>query len=202
MEKHHYKILILIIVLIAAFGIIFISQKIQKTDNKTYTPSIAEAQEEPQLTSVSSPDGKMNLVMNKKKGENTITYTFLLTNEVSGGQKEIFTKTVPKETKLSIPANTFSPDNKYIFLKEESMGQADYFVLTTSGASISKDLQTYDISSSFAIKYPDLTVTDMTGWGGINLIVINTNKANGVKGSSFWFDVPSLSFIQLSNRFD
>lgn len=201
MGKHHSKLLILIIVLIASAGVIFVSQKMH-TQSSSYVPAAAEAQEEPKMTSEISPDGKFALTMKEEKGEVVIKYTFLVTDSESNIKSQIFTKTVSSDGKMSIPTNTFSPDKKYVLLKEEDMGITTFWVLKTSGEAITEDSQALDISSLFMAKYTDYVVTDMTGWGGINLVVINTDKIGGGVGPSFWFDVPYKNFIQLSNRFN
>ena len=96
----------------------------------------------------------------------------------------------------------FSSDDKYLFLKETTGNQITYFVLTASGLPVTKDAQTVDFSSLFTAKYPDYVITDATGWAAPTLVVINTNKTDGKVGPSFWFDVQTKSFIQLSERFN
>ncbi len=151
----------------------------------------------PSVTSVNSPDGKMTLNMDTKRGsDGSVTWTF----SVAGNQ--IFTEILPGDASFTIPFNTFSPDNKYIFLQKKISGAVTYPVLSTSGSSISKDGQGLEIVSLFSEKFPDYKVTDVTGWGGINLIVFNTDKTAGGTGPSFWFEVPTKSFIRLSNRFE
>ncbi len=197
MEKHHYKIPILIFTLVAAIAVILLSQKMQKTESESYTPSLAEAEEVFLETSVISPDGKMSLNLKKEEVESGIKYTFFVKEMTSGIETEVFYKTVPTGENISIPANTFSPDNKYVFLKEEGVVQANYFVLSVDQSPNSlKILNPLNFSDLFNQKYDNYKITDVTGWGGINLIVVNTN------GPSFWFEVPSKAFIQLSNRFD
>ena len=49
---------------------------------------------------------------------------------------------------------------------------------------------------------PDYNIDEATGWGGLSLIVINTKKVNGGEGPSFWVDVPSGKFTQLSSHFN
>jgi hypothetical protein len=195
MGKHHYKLLILIFVLIAAFGILFVklSAKPPKIDSPAKPMPVAEAQA-PDLTSVGSPDGEATLTMKKEKVQDGTLYTFFTTDSVTGNQNVVFTKTVSSGDTLSIPANTFSPDDKYIFLKEENSGQTDFFAITKSGA--------LDISGPFATKYPNLKLTDVTGWGGMALLVVNTVKSDGSLGPSFWFEVPAGGFIQLADRFN
>ena len=196
MDKHQFRLLILIFLLITAIGIFFVEFLAKPSKNNPSSPPtfpVAEAQT-PDLTNIISPDGLMTLTMKKEKVQDGITYTFFTVNSKTGTQNTIFTKTVSPGDAISIPVNTFSPDDKYIFLKEENSGKTDFFVVTKSGV--------LDISGPFTVKYPKLTITDVTGWGGMNLVVVNTNKEDGSLGSSFWFEVPGGGFIQLSTRFN
>jgi hypothetical protein len=199
MEKHHYKLLILVFAIIAGALVFFVKflKVPQKPDSTAFEPTpapmpVVEAQE-PIVTSVGSPDGKLTLTMREENSTEGPVYNFF-TTDLEGSKNLIFTKTASAGAVLSIPANTFSPDNKYVFLKEEYGGVANYFLPVPSGI--------IDISAMFTAKYPDFVVTDMTGWGGINLIVINTDKAGGGIGPSFWFDVPTRSFYRLATRFN
>jgi hypothetical protein len=213
MEKHP-RITIAACLIVSAICIVFIlfsgGQKskspplnIQSTNTQAdlYSPPIAKA-DVPQEISVVSPDGKWALKMSEEKGENDTTYIFWILNLVKSSQKEIFRKTVPSGSALTIPQNTFSPDDKYVFIKENSAGDVHYLVLSASGAPLAKGIPTMEISGLFAAKYPDYKITDVTGWGGQSLIVINTDKNDGGQGPSFWFDVGSGSFIQLGTRFN
>jgi hypothetical protein len=148
-----------------------------------------------EVKSMDSPDGKLTLVMKTtQKGEQTV-YSF----SISG--KEIFTKTLDSATSISIPYNTWSPDGKYVFLKESGTSGVNFFALSVKVPSNEQSDQTASISSSFAEKYPDLIIGNVTGWGGVNLIVINSAKLDGSRGPSFWFEMPSHALIQLSTHF-
>lgn len=165
------------------------SQTFQQT--KVIIPPV-EASE---ITSMDSPDGKLTLSMKTTKGGSGVTYSFI----ISG--KEIFGKTVDPSIAFSIPHNTWSPNNKYVFLKETGIAGANFFVLSVSEGSSSQDEQTANITDLFTQKYPDLKIGDVTGWGGINLVIVNSIKNDGSRGPSFWFEMPAHSFIQLSTRF-
>ena len=146
-------------------------------------------------TSKDSPDGKLSLLMKTEKGKNGTTYSF----SVSG--KEIFVKTVDSSTTISIPYNTWDPNGKYIFLKENATSGTSFFVLSTGTSSLDQNDQTANITNLFAEKYPDLKIGDVTGWGGVNLVVLNSINGDGGRGPSFWFEMPTHSFIRLSVRF-
>jgi len=169
-----------------------------KTSQVSLTPkpeAVIPVVEASQNTSVESPDGKMTLTIKIAKSDSGDTYTFLSFGKI------IFEKTVDPSISFSIPANTWSPDDKYVFLKETSATESKFFVLSVAKNSSEQDEQTANITELFLVKYPDLTIENVTGWAGINLIVVNSNKSEGVRGPSFWFDAPSHSLIQLSTRF-
>jgi hypothetical protein len=168
----------------------------QKTS--TYSPPVVNAEPSQSVTQ-DAPDGKASLTMKAEKVEGGISYT-VLTTGADKVQKEVFKKKVTTGTVISIPFNTFSPNDKYLFLKEVSPENTSFFVLATNGDPLKGGAQTIDFTGLFTAKYPDNKIKDVTGWGGLTLIVINTEK-NGETGSSFWFDVSSASFIQLSTKF-
>lgn len=168
-------------------------------------PSLAlaftEATPNPSMvTTIVSPDSKATLTMREKNtnGEKELTFSV----KKDGVEKEVFSKILSAGSVVSIPYNTFSPDDKYIFLKEVVQDNATYLVFATSGFPIAEDAQYFEIVGKFAEKEPDFKITDVTGWGGSTLIIINTDKNEGGIGPSFWFDVPSQSFIRLTNRFN
>ncbi len=198
MVKYPSKLLILVCLTISVVSVFYILHN-QETQSQKYLPSTSHEPAyappmaiatSPQETTIEAPDGKNKLIMKEEKGKETTTYTFSIQDKMSWVSKEVFTKTVPLGTYISIPFNTFSPDNKYIFLQEGNT----YFVPLKDGV--------LDINSLFAAKHPDYTIADVTGWGGMTLLVVNTNKVNGDQGPSFWFDVTSKSFIQLSSHFN
>jgi len=202
MEKRP-SITILAVFAVLAIGVFSLIMSRGKTQNGIPTYVLPEAKADlPKETAVGSPDGKLTVTMREEKGKEDTTYSFKVTTSADGSYKEVFRKTVPVGTTVTIPANTFSPDNKYLFLKETSSGGTKYLVLSASGASLTEDGSDLEISSLFEAKYPDYKITGATGWGGMTLIVFNTGKKDGGVGPSFWFDAVSHSFIQLSSQFN
>jgi hypothetical protein len=191
MGRKTFLILSLVIVAILIGLNIYITRLARvtpKTSHISQPVTIIPPVEASEIKSMDSPDGKKTLVMKKTKAENGIKYSF------SVSEKEIFTKIVDSSVFFSIPYNTWSPDNKYIFLKETEITSASYFVLSVSTDSFTQDDKTANITDLFAKKYPDLKINDVTGWGGINLVIVNADY-------SYWFEMPSKNFIRLSTRF-
>ena len=191
MARHLVKILALL--LIVATGVYLATSLGGKKAKSPAITTVASSVD--QETAVDSPDGKLTLTMLEQKNKDTTAYIF----SVAG--KQIFSQTVGAGQTFFIPHNTWSPDYKYVFLKEGSPTQSRYFVLTSSGASITKDSQTLEIAELFAKKYPDYKITDVTGWAAPTLIIVNSAKADSTQGPSFWFEIPSGGFTQLSSHF-
>lgn len=144
-----------------------------------------------------SPDGSMTLTLKNK----VMSYLLFASSKSGGQPQQIFKKEEVNSSKLEIPYNTWSPDNVYVFLKEKTPTIDNYFVFQSSGSFFSNNLSYLSIQELFKKNVPDCTIEDVTGWGGINLIVINAKNIIDDRKVSFWFDVPSQSFIQLGTYF-
>ena len=196
MDKRRSEALRLLILAVVIGGIWFWRQ----TPQPASVNQVAEPSPVPDLTG-QSPDGKISLTLKQQPGAETITWT-LTASQAGAAAKTIWWQTLPTGTTLSLPLNTVSPDNQYLFLQQNWADGDRYLVLTTTGLPLGKESQSVEFAKAFSAKYPEFKITAVTGWGGVNLIVINTDKISGGVGPSFWFDVPSQSFIQLSNRFN
>lgn len=169
------------------------------------TPSVNVATEpspSPEVTTTGiAADGQLSLTLNQKPTGDKNIWSLIIKDK-NGAGKTIWTESLPESVGFSIQFNAVSPDNKYLFIRETAPGKTLYLVFQTSGKPINKDSKLVEFTDLFAAKYPNLQITEATGWAAPALIVFNTNQADGRPGPSFWFDVVSLSFIQLSNRFN
>jgi len=195
----HSRLIILICFVVSVVGFLFVLF-LRPNKPKTSPPpthlepiKVANAQALTNDTEIGSPDGKWALKERREKTNDSTIYTYITVNLTSGAQKEILKKTVPEGTTITVPLNTFSPDDKYMFLKEEGPDGIKYLVFP--GADV-------EVSSLFAAKYPEYVITDVTGWGGYSLLVVNTDKKEGGVGPSFWFEAGSHAFTKLSTRFN
>lgn len=192
------KIIIPIFILIAAFVAV---KTLNTAENQSPTDSsqpkyIQSAVAAPIESNIVSPDGKSVLTVKERKdGTNTI-WTVAIDNTL------VFSESLPENMSVTIPFNTFSPDNKFIFLNESSNGNESYIILASNGKPIHQNGENLEITKYFYAKYPNYKITDVTGWASPSLLVVNTDKVAGGIGPSFWFDVSSKSFIQLSTRFN
>lgn len=205
MEKHLAKILTAV-ALLAVTAIVLIIYEPASISNAGIPPlSIPVPTPTPSIPGVSellSPDGKATLILKKTAGEDTVKHDFLISNNDSESQLSILSRDVDKDSSMTIPFNTFSPDNKYFFLKESGPSGMSYFVFSSSGKKLTETGDMLEVSGRFYKQFPEYKITDITGWGGTTLLIVNTDTLDGKTGPSFWFDLSNQSFIKLSTRFN
>ncbi len=193
------KIILSIIIIALVVFLLFLFLQNYKNNNSVplgiQIPTTITANAANPDVSIISPDGKTNLTMKTVVDNNSIIYTFTTNNL-------IYTKTTTKDDIFAIPFNSWSPDNKYVFLKETNGNTTSFLVLNSSGVPFKDGSQYINISDNFTQKLNNYKLDDITGWAAGTLLVLNTNKIDGEKGPSFWFDLTSSTFIQLSNRFN
>lgn len=204
-----------IIILLSSVSIFFIFKNNYKNQSHIITPipdvlklnssSIQSVSPTPtiQTTSWTSSDGTKQITMETQNNNGEKNYSFFVTPTSEDSQKKqpFFSKTVDADTSFLIPFNTFSTNNKYLFLQRKDKNQTDFLVFDVSGQLITKENQYIDISSLFK-KYTSVyTLHQVTGWASNTLLIIESSKNDNSPGPSFWFDVTNQSFIQLSTRF-
>lgn len=190
MDKHLSKLLpVLVVLTITSAGAFFVANNLNKQSpvaSQAAPPNLPILAAEPQATTQISPDGKEALTMKKETSGDSTTYSFTTQKGF------LFTKTVSKGVTFSIPFNTWSPDNKYVFVKEDAGSTVNYWVYPGE----------INVTNFFVQKLPNFKLGDITGWASNTLLIVNTNNPDGSEGPSFWFELPSKSFIRLSNRFN
>lgn len=169
------------------------------------TPAPTASKSSPQSVSWTSSDAALRIIMQTKLSPKTGTkaYSFFISKN---GQDEnnppFFNKTTDALTSFSIPFNSFSPDDKYLFLKEDRKGENHYLVFSTSGTLFANGEKFLDITPLFNAKYnSSYVLSEVTGWASNTLLIIETENINGTPSTSFWFDVTTKSFIPLATRF-
>lgn len=145
-----------------------------------------------------SPDGNMTLTLVASGA----SYSLFISSKPDEQKVKIYEKEELSSHKLEIPYNTWSPDNKYVFLKESTPTLNNYYVFSTTGNPVSDNAQQVNIQELFSQKLPDYKITDVTGWAGPTLIIVNVSANKDGQNISFWFDVSNQSFTQLGTYFN
>lgn len=188
------------LVLLLILGILLVKYY-QKTAIKEQTKNLQTPQEllaQPQKTEVHSSDGTMTLKMSKKLEKNqSLTYSFFTASLSGKDTKEqlLFTRTLGSGSEMSIPPNSWSPDRKYVFLKEKDKnGNLNFLVLKASGEFFANNEQYLDVGTLFIEKKTGYNLYDATGWASPTFLNIMTVNDASKKGPSYWFDIDARAF--------
>lgn len=172
---------------------------IAQLNNRKTQPIITSAE-----TAVISPiQVETTSIMDSPDGNKTLTLgdSLSVSSKPDGQNIQIYKKEDIGSRRLEIPYNTWSPDNIYVFLKEITPIVNNYLVFKSSGNLFQNDLPYLSIQDLFKKNVPNYLIEDVTGWGAPNLLIVNAKANESDQKVSFWFDVPSQSFIQLGTYF-
>lgn len=148
-----------------------------------------------------SPDGGKNLVMTVTNKDTEKIYEFTTSDNTDSNQQLIYSATLPNTEKMSIPFNTWSPGNRYVFLQHNTSSTSAALVMKANGQPFREDEQYSNITDLFTTKDTGNIYQETTGWASETLLILNTTQPDGSKGPSYWFEVPSKAIIQLSTDF-
>lgn len=152
-----------------------------------------------ETASQTSPDGTKNLKMKKiPDSDGSYAFIFTIMDGSSANEHALYTAKVQNPDNLSIPFNTWSPDNKYLFIQKKENGA---LVFKATGEPITSGQTFFDVGDLFTDKVKKVIPKVVTGWASPTLLIVNTVKEDNTKGPSYWFEVPSQAIIQLSSQF-
>lgn len=195
---------IAVVVTVIGFGVIA-RQKAPPYSSKAASSETVPARmlvPQEKTSFVHSPDGTRNLTMTEtvSPGATSSSYTFTVTDMETGATHVIYETREPKASVLSLPANSWSPDNKMVFVLGSSGDVSSAFVLNADGSAFADGSRFIDVGTLFSARLPDLTIRAVTGWDDPWLVHVTTRTADGQAGQSYWFDVSTRSFLGLNRK--
>lgn len=148
-----------------------------------------------------SSDASKRVILNTVQNSDGIKIVTLSTQDGSGENKQIiFSKTLEADRSIIIPYNTWSPDNKYFFIQENTPGGKEIRVFNAKGEPFASGETYLDLTGLFKEKNTGNNFLEATGWASETLIIVNATTPDNTK-VSYWFEVPSKAIIQLSTVF-
>ncbi len=189
---------------LALCGGAFFLLKDQRTGshNVVIMPHLTPPLATPVATPWISPDGSKTLVMKTTIGADARkTYSFSVQESPSLGEHLVYSKTLDVGDEMSIPFNSWSPNNQYFFIQEKGKDGEHILVLKASGASFPDGNIFIDVNSAYVEKKIPYAFEQVTGWAAPTLLVVNTKSPTSSAPISFWFDISKKSFIRLSTSF-
>lgn len=165
------------------------------------TPTAAPTPK-PTTFSQISPNGLKKVTMTVTEHSKTsVSYAFSISSGDGSNPQPLYSINLPIGEYMSIPFNTFSPDNKYLFLEHTTKDATEAFAFRTDGTSLGDTSQYDNIKDIFTARQTGFTYQTTTGWASETLLIVNTTKVDGSKGPSYWVELPSKAVIQLSTEF-
>jgi len=196
---------IFLISIVAALSLFIVVQRNNKGVNVpivSINSPLATPDPKQDVFSQISPDGTKEVIMKiARNNDSGQTHSFYTVDTSGTNEKYIFSKTLGKEESMTIPYNTWSPDNQHFFIQENAKGGKSVFAFKASGEAFSQEEKYFDVTDLFKKRDTGNNFSEATGWGSESLIIINTTKKDKTKGPSYWFEVPSKAIIQLSTEF-
>lgn len=191
------KKLLLIIALAVSLGLIV--PAIFKADiaNEPLAASLPIPTEAPVDVTTSkevrSPDGSMKLSMQKTlKQDGSTSYSFTVSGD-SVSDLVIYSKTLTKG-EMSIPQNSWAPDNKHLFIIENDGVSDNYLIFKATGEAFADGTKYIDFRSHYDKKMTEFALKDVTGWDAPYLLHVRTS------GPAYWFELGSNAFYRLVQR--
>lgn len=208
-----HKLESIFLITITAMAGLFLAISINKPELKIFparTAIDANSIETPLPTEIPLPESKVSEISSdgsKKVILKTIqnkdeTKSVVLSTEDSGSgeQQVIFKVTLEKGKSIIIPYNTWSPDNKYFFIRENTPTETQIMVFNAKGEPFANGESYLDLTGVFRKQETGNNFSEATGWASETLIIVNGVTKDNTK-VSYWFEVPSKAIMQLSTVF-
>jgi len=161
------------------------------------TPTVAFIPTNNTISQISS-DGTKKIILKTTQNSDASQSYELSTND---NGPVIFSKTLPAGESMSIPFNTWSPDNTYFFIKEQTADSSVFIVFRANGEAFADGEAYHSLTDAFAQRATGNIFDDATGWADDGLIIINTKTQDNLQGPSYWFSVANKAIIPLSTKF-
>lgn len=142
-----------------------------------------------------SPDGLFLLIVKMQdSGQNQKSVEIFVRDEEKQTETVVFSYQTSVDTTIEIPFNTWSPDNRYFIIAENTPDQQKYLLFKATG-ELFDESQYIDITRLYNERDFSYSITKITGWASKAYLVVLAS--NGEKSATYWFDVYSQRFIGL-----
>lgn len=186
------------VIILAGLGLTLWYQNTSEAPTSQISPSPTPPDEITE-NKIHSADGTVRLIMQRQKEiGGSKKYSFFTTD--AAGQKKtlLFSQTLGEESDMTLPKNSFSPDNKYLFLQENKPGSTNILVFKVTGEPFISGEQYLNVGSLFSKtgKGKDgYSLKTATGWVSPIFIQLYTVGPNSNIGPSYWFSVETKAFL-------
>jgi len=151
---------------------------------------------------VRSPDGAKKLSLQSLSYYTATQSSHILKTADSTGEDShiVYKAVLPIEAEIRLPENSWSPDNKFVFVFQEVPGGFEVLLFHADGQLYSDGASYVDVTDEFRVALPESRLRDVTGWDDPALLHVMTYNTDGEVGPSYRFDVWSRNFYRISHR--
>lgn len=192
-------LLILVVLALVLLGLVLVygqggqgaNQRTSPLPEVTPTPTLLEKE-------IRSGDGSMVLKMvGEKFPDGRVNYSFWVLDRKENSEKKVYSQTTLPGESMDLPHNAWSPNNKQFFIEQYGWPTKKYYVFKADGTEYKEGEHHLDVMSYWLASKNGYEIETITGWGGLDLLVLKTRNEEGDRGPSFWFVTSSRGFLRL-----
>lgn len=190
-----------VVAVVMVVGVTAVALNLLRQDNNYDVGTRAlEEKEEPSLTELSEAsngDGSLKLVGIGRAVEGETKYSFRVVDSQKKNSFLLYETVADPGKTFSIPFNSWSSDNKHVFLRTNYQNSKNYFVFKADGSSFDEGSQYLDVGKYWTESKNQQIIDNVSGWAGADLLVVYTTNPDGTGSSAYWFVVGSRKFMQV-----
>lgn len=191
MKKWFYVLLVLGVGMVL-FGL---NKRVPEADVRVSANVDPEMNSISPLSEATNSDGSFRLEGESQRArEGRTSYSFRVVEVDKKVSLPIYSTVADPGSTMSIPRNSWSPDNKQIYLMAKSPGGDDYLVFRTDGSNYGDGEKYISLLEHWNKSERDENIIEVSGWAGDDLLMVYTQKRDGTTGSAY-------SFVTSTRRF-
>ncbi|MEK7070812.1 MAG: hypothetical protein AAB966_03320 [Patescibacteria group bacterium] len=149
------------------------------------------------LEEATNSDGSLKIVGKRKTVGENIGYSFNILDNQNNTNLLLFETVADIGQTFAIPSNSWSSDNKYLFIQKNYLGGKDYYVFKADGSSFGDSKKFLEVGEYWRQSGNKEIIDHVSGWAGADLLVAYTTEPDGTGSKAYWFVIGSRKFMQV-----
>lgn len=185
-----------IVVLIVAI-VVFKGSKTGNVDDRAKAMEVKEVSSLTKLNEATNSDGSKRLAGTSEITDVGVKYKFVTSDEKKNEKTLLFESLLNKESSVVIPYNSWSSDEKHVFLEAKTGPGKNYYVFNADGSNFKDGIKFLDVMDYWEKSGIDKRVDHVSGWAGPGLLVVYTTNLDGSDSFAYWFVVDTRRFMNV-----
>jgi len=149
------------------------------------------------LEEATNSDGSLRLVGERNVMGERASYSFKVLDSQNNSSLLLFDTVADPGQTFTIPFNSWSSDNKHLFIQKNDLNGKDYYVFKADGSLFSDEKKYLEVGEYWKLSKNMDVIDHVSGWAGGDLLVSYTTRPDGTGSSAYWFVVGSRKFMQV-----